>query len=184
MHIFTYLFKYCWRREHSLSQWVLGGTFGVVAIADAQAPPPAVVQLLAELADGQRSADHPKRAASLRHAYPKLGLPQRRGLLLHCATNLGTDGATARAAVQAFAEADDAAAVTSSAACDEAPPVAVEAVTRLRAALAPKHEALFAAVAREVCAAGSVPHCSAAPQARPRCGKTALKLVSEETHRH
>ena len=33
---------------------------------------------------------------SLRHAYPKLGLAQRRGLLLHCATALGTDGATVR----------------------------------------------------------------------------------------
>jgi hypothetical protein len=116
-----------------------------------QAPTPAVAQLLVDLADNQRSTDHSKLTANLRHAYPKLGLAQRRGLLLHCATTLGPDSNAARAAVRNFTEADKAATI---AAESDSPstnaPVSATAVMQLRAALAPKHETLFAAVAREV----------------------------------
>jgi len=121
-----------------------------------QVPTPAVAQLLGDLSDNQRSADHPKLTANLRYAYPKLGLGQRRGLLLHCATALGPDGHAARAAVRAFTEADEAANSTapgdfdSESPSSSAPPVSATAVIQLRAALAPMHETLFAAVAREV----------------------------------
>lgn len=121
-----------------------------------QVPTPAVAQLLGDLADNQRSADHPKLTANFRHAYPKLGLAQRRGLLLHCATALGPDGHAARAAVRAFTEADEAAKSTapvdfdSDSPSSSAPSVPVMAVMQLRAALAPRHETLFTALAREV----------------------------------
>jgi len=137
-------------------------------------PPPArVVELLASLAGvapppqlqsatsggalagssaGGGAAGSAGGVAEFARAYRRIGKAERDGVLAHLATRLGADPAAAHAAVQRFAQEAAAAAGGGGAGGGAGGGVdagaALQSVGRLRAALAPPHEAVFSGVAR------------------------------------
>ena len=133
-------------------------------------PPPArVVELLASLAGvapppqlqsatsggalagssaGGGAAGSAGGVAEFARAYRRIGKAERDGVLAHLATRLGADPAAAHAAVQRFAQEAAAAAGGGGAGGGVDAGAALQSVGRLRAALAPPHEAVFSGVAR------------------------------------